>query len=152
MLSPGCVPQNIARVSAALAAVGAWDAAPLAIVIAGAERGTLLFTYTRGGVGGAFDFQIQTSGFSLDALATANLAGIWAAQGLYAAGTLAAGVDTQSEEQREYVTYEATGAAAETFIYGPFDLGGSLERLRIVARESGAVGTPGTLQVELRIS
>ena len=149
MLSPGATPFNIARPSLVLTAAFVSTAE---IVTAGAEYGTLYFSYTRGGAAGAFDFQIQISPFSLTAQATANAAGEWASQGLYEAGALAAGVDTASAEQREAITYTATGAGMETFVYGPFKLEGLAERLRVVARESGNVGAPGLLQAELRLS
>ena len=38
------------------------------------------------------------------------------------------------------------GAAAEDFVFGPIALDG-VERIRIRARESGVVGSPGTLQI-----
>ena len=73
-------------------------------------------------------------------------------ESIYAAGAVAAGADTQSLVQREYQTYTATGATAEDFIYGPLPLNGTIERVRVRARESGNVGAPGTLSIvgELR--
>jgi hypothetical protein len=50
--------------------------------------------------------------------------------------------------QRELESYTSQGAAAEDFSFGPIDLGGTVERIRIRARESGVAGTPGTLQIE----
>jgi len=150
MLAFNVAAQSIARVSAVLLGAGAWDVAPLEIVTAGAERATLHFTFTRGGAAGAFDFQIQASAFSLDALISTGAA-IWSTQALYAAGALAAGVDTTSATQRELITYTATAAPAESFVYGPFALS-NVERLRIMARESGNLAAPGTLQIELRIA
>jgi hypothetical protein len=60
---------------------------------------------------------------------------------------VAAGVDTASAVQREYQGYTSQGAAAEDFVYGPIALNGNIERIRIRARETGVVGTPGTLQI-----
>jgi hypothetical protein len=130
------------RAAAALAGAGAWDAAPLEIATAGYAHLTLFLEYTRGAAGGAFDFQLQVSPTSAD------IAGEdWYPQSLYAAGAVAAGADTQSRVQREYVTYASQGAAIETFIYGPLLIAGGAERIRVRARESGSVGNPGTVRI-----
>lgn len=142
----GAETQQVARAAAALPAAGAWDAAPVEMYCCYAQRVTLYFTYTRGGAGGAFDFQVQVSPYSLDTLAPAG-AQAWMVMSLYDSGGVAAGVDSQSRAQREYITYQATGAAAEAFVYGPIEMA-HVERLRVRARESGAVGAPGTLQIE----
>lgn len=134
------------RASAALAALGAWDAAPTEFPAAYADNLTLSFTYTRGGAGGAFDFQIETSAYGVAANVPAG-ASEWVTQSIYDSGAVAAGVDTQSRVQREYQTYQPTGAGAEDFSYGPIPLAGTIERIRIRARESGNVGAPGTLQI-----
>ncbi len=132
----------VLRASAALAGAGAWDATPVETPVDGMDRMTLYFTYTRGGAGGAFDFQIQVSPYSSDQLVVQN----WFPTSLYQLGVIVAGSDAQSRVQREYATYQATGAAVETFVHGPTDIK-SVERIRLVARESGAVGTPGTLMI-----
>lgn len=136
---------EVMRATAALEAAGAWDAAPTELNVYGATSMILSFTYTRGAAGGAFDFQIQASIYSVTALAPAG-AGEWMDESLYAAGIVAAGADTTSLVQAELQSFTSQGAAAETFIYGPILLE-STERIRIPARESGVVGTPGTLQV-----
>ena len=140
-----------ARASAALAAAGAWDATPTEFFVSGAQNLTLGFTYTRGAAGGAFDYQIEVSLYSLTANAPTGAAE-WITESVYASGAVAAGADTQSRVQREYQTYQSQGAAAEDFAYGVIALNGTIERARIRARESGVVGTPGTLQIaaELR--
>ena len=140
-----------ARADAALPAAGAWDATPTALVCPGFDEVTFNFTYTRGGAGGAFDFQIETSPYSI----TANVptgASEWVTEAIYAAGAVAAGADTTSFVQRELQSYTSQGAAAEDFSYGPLKLGATVERIRIRCRESGAVGTPGDLQVEAYFS
>lgn len=131
-----------ARTSAALPALGAWDATPTVIASAGMKRVTLFFVYTRGGAGGAFDYQVQASPYSADLGAGTS----WFNQALYEAGALAAGADTHSLIQQEYATYTATGATAESFVFGPFDIP-NCERIRVAARESGNAGAPGTLQI-----
>ena len=140
-----------ARATAALGAAGAWDATPTEFFVSGAQNLTLGFTYTRGAAGGAFDFQIEVSLYAVVGNAPTGAAE-WITESVYASGAVAAGADTQSRIQREYQTYASQGAAAEDFAYGLIALNGTIERVRIRARESGVVGTPGTLQIsgELR--
>lgn len=139
----------VMRASAALAAVGAWDATPTEQNIFGAQGMTLSFTYTRGAAGGAFDYQIELSPYAAAANAPAG-ANEWVTESIYGAGGVALGADTQSRDQREYQTYGSQGAAAEDFQI-EFDLKAPYERIRIRARESadGVVGTPGTLQITM---
>ena len=134
------------RASAALAAAGAWDATPTEQNVAGAGSVLLSITYTRGAAGGAFDFQLQTSIYSVGANVPAG-AGEWANEAIYEPGAVVAGVDTTSLVQREFERYTSQGAAAETFLFGPVELAHVVERVRIAARESGVVGTPGTLAI-----
>lgn len=132
------------RANAALAA--AWDAAPAESFASGAHNLTLAFTYERGAAGGAFDWQLEVSIYAVAGNVPTG-AGEWVTESLYAAGAVAAGVDSQSRVQREFQTYQATGAAAEDFVYGPVALDGTIERIRVRARESGVPGTPGDLQI-----
>ena len=132
------------RPSAVLAAGGAWDATPREPQCPGFNSVVFAFTYTRGGAGGAFDFKIEVS--------TESTGTVWHQLGLYSPAVLVAGADSQSREQREYITYEATGAADELFVYGGVDLEGAIERIRINARESGNVGAPGTLEIKARFA
>lgn len=139
-------PVNL-RASAALPAAGAWDATPTESSSAFVENATLTFTYTRGAANGAFDWQLWTSPYSVAANVPAG-AEEWSCESVYAGGVLAAGVDTQSRVQREYQTYEEENTgAAESFTYGPIAFNGTIERIRVRARESGVAGTPGTLQI-----
>jgi hypothetical protein len=94
---------------------------------------------------------MQISQYSVAALVPAG-AQEWATEAVYNAGMLAAGVDTQSRTQREYQTYQATGAAVESFSFGPISLERGVERVRVRARESGVVGTPGTLAIVAELS
>jgi len=131
------------RAAAALPAAGAWDVAPTEVACAGFNWVTFYFTYTRGAAGGAMDFQIHVSPYSAD------LAGVedWFYQTIYGAGAVAAGADTTSNVQRELVTYGSTAAAAETFVYGPIRLDGTIERLRVRCCESGVPGTAGDCHI-----
>ena len=138
------------RASAALPAAGAWDAAPTESFSSGAHRLTLYFTYTEGeeqGGDGAFDWQLWVSGVSVAALLPTG-AEEWVVEPIYAAGAVAAGSTTQSNVQTEYQTYTTEVAGAtEEFVYGPIEFHGTVERIRVRARESGNTGTPGTLQI-----
>jgi len=136
------------RASAALAAAGAWDATPTESFSTNAQNVTLSFTYTRGAAGGAFDFQIETSIYAVVGNVPAGAAE-WVTESLYAAGAVALGADSQSRAQREYQTYGSTGAGAEDFVFGPIELNGTIERIRVRARESadGITATPGTLSI-----
>lgn len=135
------------RASAALPAAGAWDAAPTETPSTNAESLSLSITYTRGAVGGAFDFQLEYSIYSVAALVPAGAAE-WATMGLNAPGIVALGADTQSRIQREYITYGSQGAAAEDFTC-VVKLFRGVERIRIRARESadGIIANPGTLSL-----
>jgi len=135
-----------ARASAILLPAGAWDVTPTVMACPYFDNLTLGFTYTRGGAAGAFDFQLEYSLYSAVANVPAG-AQEWVTMGLYAPGAVAAGADTTSLLQRELITYTATGAGAEDFPY-PVALNGTVERVRVRARESGNAGAPGTLQVE----
>jgi hypothetical protein len=129
--------RQIARVEAALAAAGAWDTTPLELPCAVFDNATLYFKYTRGGAGGSFDFSIEVSPDGVNFYQTS----------IYSPGAVVPGADTGSDVQREFINYQAVGAAAEYFIYGPLELKGTADVIRINVREVGAVGTPGTLGI-----
>lgn len=133
-----------ARASAALPGAGAFDPAPAELACPGFDFVTFYCTYTRGAAGGAFEFKIE---------AAPNSSGtVWHQSTLYSPGTVAPGSDVVSDIQREGIEYEATGAPAELFVYGPLELRGTVERIRVSARETGVAGTPGTLSIEARFS
>ena len=138
-------PVNL-RASAALPAAGVWDPAPTESFSSGAQAVTLAFTYERGAAGGAFDWQIEVSHYAVVGNVPTS-ASEWVTESLYGSGAVVAGLDSQSRVQREYETYAATSAAVEDFTYGPIPLLGTIERIRVRARESGVVGNPGTLQI-----
>jgi len=142
---------QIARVSAILLAAGAWDATPLELACPYFDFVSLAFTYTRGGVAGAFDWQLWTSLYSVAANAPAG-AQEWHAPPIYASGAVAAGADTQSLVQDEYLTYTPIDVAVHSFNYGPVPLRGTIERIYVAARESGNAGAPGTLQITAEFS
>lgn len=131
------------RAAAALPAAGAWDATPLIVACPQYSRLVLYLSYTRGAAGGAFDFQVQVSPYSANAAVVQS----WFNQTEFSPAVLAAGADSQSRLQQEYVTYASQGAAIENPVYGPIELGAGVERVMVRARESGVVGTPGTLHI-----
>jgi len=147
---PGWANPVILRASAALAAAGAWDAAPTESFSSGAQHMTVAFTYTRGAAGGAFDWQLEVSPYAVVGNVPAG-ASEWITESLYASGGVVGAADTQSRVQREFQTYGSTAAGAEDFVYGPIALHGTIERIRIRARESGVAGTPGTLAISAEL-
>ena len=129
-----------ARAAAALAGAGAWDATPTEFLCSGMDHIRIVCTYTRGAAGGAFEFRIETSGES-DGTG-------WEQSTIYSGAAVVINADSTSSVQREGVEYGATAAAAEAFNYGSLALNGTVERMRISARETGVVGTPGTLEIK----
>jgi len=133
---------QVMRPSGVLALLSAWDAAPTEVAVAGYDYLTIYASYTRAGAGGAVDIQAEGSPYAADLLGVEN----WFPQSLLVAGAIVPGVDTQSRDQREYVTYQATGAGIENFVVGVLRVAG-VERIRIRCRESGAALTPGTVHL-----
>jgi hypothetical protein len=111
---------------------------------AGFDSVTLYISYTRGAAGGDVQFRIDYSPDSAGA--------VWHQGSVYAAGAVASGADTVSNVQREEIEYGSTGATAELFVHGPIALNGTVERIRVVAQESGVVGTPGNCEIEARFA
>jgi hypothetical protein len=132
-----------ARAAAALPAAGAFDATPLELACNEFSHVTFYITYTRGAVGGAMEYYIESSPYSAD------IAGVedWFRTSILAAGAVVINADTVSNIQRESYDYGATAAAAENFVYGPLELQGTVQRIRIVCAESGVVLTPGTAHI-----
>ena len=110
-----------------------------------ATGATLGFTYERGAAGGAVDWQIEVSVYSIAGLVPAG-SSEWITESVYASGAVVAGVDTASAVQREYQTYTSTGAGDEDWVY-TLELPTPVERIRIRVQESGVPGTPGNLNV-----
>ena len=137
-----------ARASAVLLGASAWDVAPTELLCPTFRFVTFFMSYTRGGAAGAFDFALEVSPYVDD------LAGVqdWFQSAQFAAGAMEAGTNTTSGIQRELVTYTATGAAIEDFAYGPLELEGTIERLRMGCRESGNAGAPGTVHIMAQFS
>lgn len=126
------------RAAAALAGAGAWDAAPVVIPVPEMKHLALFMKYTRGGAGGAFDIEVLGSPLSAGT--------VFYVTGAYERGVIAAGVDVASKCQRDIVTYKAVGAGAE-YVMLKVDIYDVIERVEVIARESGNVGAPGTLEI-----
>lgn len=134
------------RAAAALAAVGAWDAAPTEVACAGFNWVVFYISYEEGAVGGALNFMLQYSPYSADAGAPAG-SPAWFSQTVYAPGMVVAGTDTTSNVQVENVTYDPTTVNQEAFVYGPVEITGDVERIRVPCREIGVTGTPGAAEI-----
>ena len=139
-----------ARASAALPAAGAWDAAPTELACPGFGKAIFTFVYTRGAAGGGFDWQFQLSLFSVVGLVPAGGAE-WMEQSAFAPNPVVLGADDQIDHATAYSRFTSQGAAAESFVV-TLDLDEGVERIRIPAREHGAVGTPGTLQISVQFT
>jgi len=141
---------QVARVSAALPAQGAWDATPPELLCDYANGLAVEITYTRGAEGGAVDIQVQASLYS--SIATMPTGAVeWEDISIKAAGMVVPGADTQSYVQADFYTFTSLAAAIDSINVGPFVLGGLYERLRIYARESGVTGTPGICQLTAQL-
>ena len=104
---------------------------------------TLGFTYERGAVGGAVDWQLEFSLYSVAALVPAGFSE-WISESAYLTGAVVAGADAASLVQRDVQTYTSTGAGDEDWVYA-LELPTPVERIRIQVQESGVPGTPGTM-------
>ncbi|GAG99264.1 unnamed protein product [marine sediment metagenome] len=133
-----------ARVSGALPAAGAWDATPTVMACPSFDYVTLYIKYDEDAqtAAGSVDIRIDVSPDSAGA--------VWHQGTAYSTGAVVAGADTVSAFQREEISYEPTGVAAEFWIFGPLHLGGTVERMRVAAQESGDVGAPGICEIEAR--
>ena len=101
-------------------------------------------SYERGAAGGIVSFQVQYR--------LSRLLGTYT-QSALSVGAVAAGADTASLIQREWLSYGATAAGAEGFVYGPLRLGGCVEDFRVGFLESaaGVPGTPGNLGIAIQM-
>ena len=129
---------QVARAEAVLAGAGAFDTTPAVMACPGFATVVLFVEYTRAGAGGKVKLKVEGSPQASGA--------VWHQLSVYGVGAIAAGSDTTSIEQREFIEYGSTGAGKELFMV-KVNLHGGIERLRVAAAESGAVGTPGTVKI-----
>lgn len=128
------------RAAEALPAAGAWDATPIEVSCAGFDKVGFYFTYTWGAAGGEITFQFQFSPYAVDQAGVED----WFCGSLYGPAIMDDCCDLHSEIQCEDIAYCAVDGTAQTFFYGPLNLSGVVERIRVPCRESGVTGTPGT--------
>lgn len=129
--------ENFARASAILPAAGAYDSSPTSIATNGFKQISFQIAYTRGAAGGAVTYKIEYSntGFPTDFYQICE----------FQPPAIVAGSDVVIPAQRSEIKYQATGATIEKFMSPTFTVAGQF--VRIVMKESGAVGTPGTAAV-----
>lgn len=124
-----------ARASAALPAAGAYDASPVTIPDNQGAEVTFYFDYTRGGAAGAFQYKIENS---IDGVN-------WYQQASVQELPIVAGTDLVAVSQRASISYTATGASKESFSSETLTVASTY--IRILAKETGNVGSPGTLAI-----
>ncbi|NMC34210.1 MAG: hypothetical protein GYA36_17385 [Veillonellaceae bacterium] len=135
--------EQVARALTSLPAAGAWDSAPPVLYCDPFVSMLLFCKYKRGGTGGACTIKVEMA---------VHTGSDWYQTTAYKCGAVTAGSDVTSNVQRETYTYQATSAADEQFILGPIQLGGGVNHVRVVAKESGATSTPGTLEIFARFA
>lgn len=137
--------QQAARPWAILPAGGVWDPAPIACQCSGFHNVTLYCSYQEGAVaGGAVDLRIEVS---------PNLTGtVWHRLSVQALGPVAPGADVESDVQAADFSFNPTAVVREYFTYGPINLGGTAERIRVAAQETGQAATPGNCDIQLRFA
>lgn len=128
---------KVARVSAALAAAGAFDTTPIELAVNVQDDITFHFGYTRGGAAGGFKYKVE---FSIDKIK-------WAQVAFVEAVAIVAGADQVNKTQRTSLNYVATGATKERFTSPTFKCAAG-RFCRISAAETGNVGAPGTLEID----
>lgn len=130
------VAQSTLRASAALAAAGAYDT-PIEIPTGNRQYLTLHVRYTRGAAGGAYVARLEKC---------LTIAGTdyWSRAAMVNYGAFAAGADVLNEIQRncDYQYVSTSAAAEDTLVI--LDVS-RVDKFRVSFRESGVVGTPGTL-------
>ena len=143
--TPPLFPANLdvqeARAAAVLGA-GVWDVAPTEMYCMEKKYCTLYITYTRAAAGGTLGFRVEVSPRAVDDAVLQD----WYQTAILAGGAVVGGADTTSLTQREDLEYGSTAAGAETFVYGPIELQGTVERLRVPCAEVGGVAA-GTCQI-----
>lgn len=123
---------GIAKESAVLPAAGVYDPSPLGIACNQYKEASFKVSYTRGGAGGAVTYKIE---FSDDGLKWFQVCEVQKPN-------VVTGTDVVDLTQRAEIKYGSTGATIERFMTPTFAVSGQF--IRIVMKESGAVGTPGT--------
>lgn len=98
---------------------------------------TPLVTYTRNGAGGAVNLAIE---ISVDNITFFRI-------GESQSAAIVAGTDVIVSTQRSSITYTSTAAGAESVTLPTYTVVANY--IRVLAKETGAVGTPGKIAVDL---
>lgn len=135
---------QVVRVSAALPAAGAFDAAPTERSCVGRNHVAIFPNYTRAAVGGAYAMRVEVCN-------TIAAVDEWAEIAVIRSGILTEGASTRHDIQAggefNFVSVDANAKR----IKFDFDIG-SAYKIRIPAAETGVVGTPGTLYISILLS
>ena len=140
-------PQTL-RVFAALAAAGAFDAAPTELHVVGGDHATLFLEYTRGAANGAVNMQIEFSPYSVDATAPVVS---WFPMSIWSPGATVVNVTTQSLLEPELVEFGSTVATRQGSLFDIL-IPAYVARIRVACAEIGIVGTPGSCSLTLIVS
>lgn len=127
---------GVARTSATLPAGAVYDTSPISIPVNQYKTITFHISYTRGAAGGAVTYKVE---WSNDISVTSPQ---WFQMTEVQAPAIAAGSDVVDVTQRAEIRYQATGATVERFTSPTLAVSGKF--VRIVMRESGVAGNPGT--------
>ena len=141
--APGASPVHVVLHGSSILPPGGVFDTPTEFPVSGNLYITLFFQYIESpaGSGGGFTFKIECSPFAADQTVFED----WFQTAIYESGDVESGLDTTSRVQREEIEYTSVGATVETFTYGPINIGGNIERMRVSVCESGDVANPGNL-------
>ncbi len=135
-MSGNRIRNDVAPSSAILLGSGAYDDNPIIISCVIGKEIAFGISYTRGGASGAVSYKVEFSNNQYN----------WFQSSAVSEGTTSLGSDTVSLTQRNEIKYQATGVSLERVMSPNFIVSGKF--VRISAKESGAVGTPGTCAIE----
>lgn len=138
-------PVVVARVSAALPAAGAFDAAPTEFSVAGFSYMSIYLTYTEGAGGGSVGTVVEFSDVSSG--------GNWYRESLQDQDpAVAGGANTVVPIQAIVRVFDPLTANAERIKIGLIPIERNAERARIPASEIGVAGTPGIAEIKVLLS
>ena len=127
--------------SAALPAAGAFTTTGVELDTLGYQRVDFFCKYTRGAAGGsvaiAFEFSLDGTNFFQESYVVNQVGFV-------------AGTDYRANVQQYEVLYTSNSASAETFMLALSDI--FAVKIRLIAKEVGVTGTPGTLAVTCRFA
>jgi hypothetical protein len=137
-IPPSDTSQPFVRPSSVLPAAGAYDPSPTIIPCEGQTELVFMLTYLRAAVGGSVSFKVEFSDDKVTWFQTSHLG----------APTFTAAVDSVFGLQRAEVKYTSTSASQENFMSPSFTV--AARWARISCKESGVIGSAGTVSVRLQ--